>query len=353
MVLRYADVRATARNWQAFTSDAPFRVPIPSEHDLRPVRQLPIETDPPEHTVYRRIIAGPFSGQAAAANRPDVERIARELLEPALARGRLEVVRGFALPLQSRALAVMLGRPQHEAEEWISWGTHVFHDHHDSEEGHASALDRYLERAIHEADRDPGEDFFGLLARARIDGRPLTRDERLGFASVTFAGGRDTVINAIANCVHHLAEHRDDLARLRDDPDLIGPAIEEFLRFFSPLTHIGRIARAETDVLGRTVAADSVVSLCFASANRDESVFDRAAECVIDRTSNRHLAFGFGPHTCIGAPHARMVLSVVLQLIAARVRRMSVVEAKPVSHKLGSLRRRVGFDPLHVALEAL
>jgi cytochrome P450 len=253
MVLRYADLRAVARNWHTFTSDAPFRVPIPSEHDVRPVRQLPIETDPPDHGDYRRIVLKPFSAAVAAANRPEVELIAGALLDDALDRGRLEVVRSFALPIQSRGLALMLGRPQEEAEEWISWGTHVFRDFHDSEGGHASALDRYIARATDAALARPGEgdDFFGLLARSEFRGRRLTREEIIGFANLTFAGGRDTVINSIANCLYYLAQHDEVFQRLRTEPELLEPAIEEFLRYFSPLTHIGRIVRSETHLLGR------------------------------------------------------------------------------------------------------
>lgn len=189
MALRYADLRAIARDWQTFTSDAPFRVPIPSEQDVRPVRQLPIETDPPDHGDYRRIVLKPFSTAVAEANRPEVQRIAGALLDDALERGHLEVVRSFALPIQSRALALMLGRTPQEADEWISWGTHVFRDFHDSTEGHATALDSYLERVTDAALEQPGDDFFGLLARSEFRGRRLTREEIIGFANLAFAGG--------------------------------------------------------------------------------------------------------------------------------------------------------------------
>jgi cytochrome P450 len=352
MALRYADLRAVARNWRTFTSDAPFRVPIPSERGVRPVRQLPIEVDPPEHGDYRRLVGKPFSPATSATIEPDVRRIADSLLDVGLEAQELEIVRSFAVPLQSRALAAMLGRSKAEADVWTAWGTHVFRDFHDSEEGHARELDLYLEHAVDEAIAHPGDDFFGLLATAIFRGRRLTREEMLGFANLTFAGGRDTVINSIANILHYLAQHPAAFERLRSHPNQIPTAIEEFLRYFSPLTHIGRITRTRTNLLDRELDADTSVSLCFASANRDETVFEDASECVLDRDPNRHLAFGFGPHTCLGAPHARMILAVVLDVFVTRVRHLAVVEATEVWEELGSVRRLVGFDPLVLELAA-
>lgn len=350
MVLRYDDLKAVTRDWQRFTSDAPFRVPIPSEHDVRSVRQLPIECDPPDHMEYRELVKVPFSRATAAAIEPDVRAIADELLAPALENRSLEVVRSFALPLQSRSLALMLGRSRAEADQWISWGTHVFRDSGATEGSHASDLDAYLDGAIADAVRRPGDDFFGLLATAEFRGRRLTREEMLGFANLTFAGGRDTVINAITNSVFHLASNPHVLERLRTDRDLIPTATEELLRYFSPLTHIGRIATEETDLHGRRVCPGDVVSLGFASANRDESVFERADECLVDRKPNRHIAFGHGPHTCLGAPLARMVMSVVLDRIVESVERVDVTEAEAKIEDLGPVHRQVGFDRLVVSL---
>lgn len=350
MVLGYAELKAVARDWSTFTSDAPFRVPIPSEHDVRSVRQLPIETDPPDHTDYRHIVREPFSRSTADAIAPDVARVVGALLDTALSTGTLEVVRGFALPTQSHALALMLGRSAEEASEWISWGTHVFRDREGSPNGHADELDRFLQRAVDEAVERRGKDFFGLLATATFRGRKLTRDEMLGFANLTFAGGRDTVINSITNSIHHLAQHPAALDELRRRPELVHSATEEFLRYFSPLTHIGRVVATDAEVSGRPVPAGGVVSLCYASANRDEEVFDAADECILDRRPNRHVAFGHGPHTCLGAPLARMVLTVVLDCFATKVSTASVVESAAKIEDLGSMERQVGFERLVLAL---
>ncbi len=350
MVLGYEDLREVASNWHTFSSDAPFRVPIPSEENVRTVRQLPIETNPPQHTAYRALISEPFSWRRSATIRSEVERIASELVQSGLDAGSIEIVRSFALPLQSRALALMLGRPASEAEEWISWGTHVFRDFEAGAAGHASDLDAYLNRAIDEAMREPGEDFFGMLATTTLEGRNLTRAEILGFANLTFAGGRDTVINAVTNAIHHLVTHPADLSRLRDDRSLVPTAVEEFLRFFSPITHIGRVVEHEATLAGHHVGDDSVVSLCFASANRDATAFERADECLIDRRPNRHVAFGHGPHRCIGAPQAKTVLTAALDAFVGRVAAARVLEARPKVEELGPVRRQVGFERLLISL---
>ena len=128
MILRHEDVRKAAKDWATFSSDAPFRVPIPSEENVRSMRQLPVETDPPDHTDYRKI-AEPFFQRAKDPQViAQVETLIGGLLDEALRRDSIEVVREFALPIQSRALAYLLNVPESEAELWISWGTHVFRD---------------------------------------------------------------------------------------------------------------------------------------------------------------------------------------------------------------------------------
>lgn len=346
MVLGYDALKAVTRDWSRYTSDAPFRVPIPAEHDVRSVRQLPIETDPPDHTDYRRVVRSPFSRRRAREIQPAVRAVVAELLDGSLSGDDVEIVHSFALPLQSRALALMLGRPARDAEEYISWGTHVFRDREQS--GSTDAMTTYLQCRIDEAIDSPGDDFFGLLATARFRGRRLTRDEMLGFGNLTFAGGRDTTIAAVATAIAHLAELPGALDRLRGDDALTKTAVEELLRFYSPLTHIGRVVAEDTTLEGRPVAAGSVVSLCFASANRDASVFERADECLLDRTANRHVAFGNGPHTCLGAPLARMILRTLLAGMAERVARVDVVDAAAKTEDLGALRRQAGYDRLVV-----
>ncbi len=344
MLLRHADVRAAARDVATYSSDAPFRVPIPSEETMRTVRQLPIETDPPLHTDYRAIVE-PFF---ARAKKPEVvakvESLIGEVLTAALAAGEVEVVREMALPVQSRALTYLLDVPESEAAVWTGWGVHVFYD----EGSRGNVLEDYLNAKFDaaEAAGATGDDFFSALARAEFRGRPLTREEAVGFANLAFAGGRDTVIYSIACAVAYLAAHPEALDFLRGDPKRAVLASEELFRAFMPLTHIGRVCPAHTEVKGVPVPPGGRVSLCWASANFDEDAFEDPGEVRLDRKPNPHLSFGFGAHLCLGAPHARLILRTLLKALAERVRSVEVVEAEERTEAEQAYSRTLGYHSL-------
>lgn len=351
MVLRHEDVRAAAKDWRTFSSNAPFRVPIPSEEEVRTMRQLPVEIDPPEHTEYRKIVEPFFQRAKDPGMVARVEALMGEMVGEALARGTMEVVRELALPIQSRALTYLLNVDEGEAATWISWGTHVFRDGGDGQKKGA-ALEAYLHAQLDRAEAHPGEDFFSALTKATFRGRMLTREEMMGFANLTFAGGRDTVIHTISGVLAHLAAHPEALAFLRDDPSRIVHASEEFFRVITPLTHIGRVCPVATTVQGVGVPADGRVSLCWASANQDGRVFDAPEEVRLDRKPNPHLAFGFGAHLCLGAAHARLLLRTLLQTCVDRVGALTVLEAHERVEDEATYRRVVGFESLRLAFKA-
>lgn len=351
MILRHEDVRKSAKDWQTFSSDAPFRVPIPSEEDVRTMRQLPIETDPPEHTEYRAI-AEPFFKRAKDPGMiARVEALIDRLLDEALSRDTSEIVHEFALPLQSHALTYLLNVPESEAETWIGWGIHVFRVRDGLKPG--TELEEYLHRQFDRAEAAPGEDFFSALVQAEFRGRRLTREEVMGFANLAFAGGRDTIIHTVSNIFAYLSGNPAALDFLREDPGRAVHASEEFFRVYIPLTHIGRVCPADTEVGGVTVPAGQRVSLCWSSANRDETVFEDADEIRLDRKPNPHLAFGFGTHLCLGAPHARLLVRTLLQKIAGRVSAVEVLDCEERVEREEKYERVVGYDSLRVRLSPL
>ncbi len=349
MLLRHDEVRRAAKDWQTYSSDAPFRVPIPSEEHLRSVRQLPIEVDPPDHDDYRRLVEPFFLRARQPAFVARVEAIVERLLDESLGGAPVEIVEGFALPLQSRALAVLLDVPDTEADTWIGWGVHVFH----GADGAAKArqLEAYLGARFDRAVAAPGDDFFSLLTRAHFRGRPLTRAEMLGFANLAFAGGRDTIIHSVACAIGHLATTPADLDFLRADPERIVHAAEEFFRVFMPLTHIGRVCPAGGEIHGVTVAAGGRVSLGWASANLDETVFDDPLAIRLDRRPNPHVAFGFGAHLCLGAAHSRTIMKVLLGALCRRVARIEVLSHRDRVERTAAYERRLGYDALVVRME--
>lgn len=343
LILRYRDVRLAAKNWQTFSSDAPFRIPVPSEEDVRSVRQLPIEADPPVHTQFRALVE-PFFRRA---QHPDyVERIyalISELLAEASRKPSIDVINDFALPLQSRALTYLLNVPESEADIYVHWGTHVFRDVRDG----ATDVDRYVREQLARAKNDPdATDFFAELTRMNVEGRPLTAEEMQGIANLTFAGGRDTVINAVVNMVYYFAEHPEAFRAIAHDERQINLAAEEFVRVLSPLTFIARVCPHATEIASQDITPDSRVGLCWAAANFDETVFDAPETLRLDRSPNPHVGFGSGHHTCLGAHQARAIMRSLIVALAKETSGVEVLKAVPKFEENNAYRRTVSFEEL-------
>jgi cytochrome P450 len=352
MILRHEDLRIAAKDWRNFSSDAPMHISQPPEVEVRTVRQLPLEIDPPEHTDYR-VIAEPFFNRAKLPEViATVEQIVRGLLDEAFGRESTEVVSQFAVPLQCQALAILLNLPASEADVWIKWGTHVFRGGngklHDDAKAKGAALEAYMGELLDRGLAQPGDDFFSALNRATFRGRSLTRAEMLGFGSIMFLGGRDTLINSISGVIGYLSSNPAALDYLRDDPKRIVNASEEFFRAISPVTHLARICPVGAEVQGVWVEPGDLASLCFASANYDETVFTSPEEVRLDRKPNPHVAFGFGPHLCLGAPHARLVVRTILKCFCEQVGRLETLSAQEKVEKEASYNRVLAFESLTI-----
>ncbi len=348
MILRFKDVKDAIKNPEKFRSEA-FRVPIPSEEDVRSVRQIPVEVNPPEHGPYRAIVEPYFRRPLLPEMIEKVDALVRELLSAAMQTDSIELVRQFALPLQSRALTYLLNVPESEATTWISWGTHVYRDGGDGK-AKGAKLDAYIESALDKAAAHPGEDFFSALTQATFQGRPLTREEMMGFVNLTFAGGRDTIINSVSSVLGLIAQDPQLLEYLRAHPKMILSASEEFMRVISPLTHTGRVCPVDTDVLGEQVRADERVSVCWASANYDETVFEAPQEIRLDRKPNPHIAYGFGTHLCLGAAHARLIIRTILRQLCEGVESIQILEATKNEPNEADFLRHVGYKSLIVKI---
>lgn len=351
MLLRHEEVRQAAKDWQTFSSDTPFRVPIPSEEAVRSVRQLPIETNPPEHTEYRAIVEPFFNRAKQPEVITKVETLIGTMLDDALRSEAIEAVHDFALPIQSHALTYLLDVPESEAKQYISWGIHVFKVTN-GEFKQGNALDDYLSAQLNRATAHPGDDFFSALTRAHYQGRPLTREEMMGFANLTFAGGRDTVIHSLTSILAYFGENPAALSYLREDPRRIVLASEEFFRVFMPLTHIGRTCPVTTQVQGAEVPAGQRISLGWASANFDEKAFAAPHEIRLDRKPNPHVSFGVGTHLCLGAPHARLLVRTLLQQLVVKVGRIDILSSVNRLEKEPDFERKVGYESLTLRFTA-
>lgn len=346
MILRHQNVREAAKDTTTYSSDAPRRIPIPSEEDVRTVRQYPLEVDPPVHAAYRKIVEPFFLRPKQAKVLAKINGLIDSLLFKALEADSIDAVKDFAIPLQSYALTYLLNVPEEEAELWVSWGLHVFKDGDGKSKG--LFMEEYSQRMFVAAAENPGEDFFSALNQVEFEGRLLSMEEKLGFANIAFAGGRDTIIHTATRIISHFAETPLDLAWIREDPKRINLASEEFFRLFIPLTHIGRVCPVKTDVHGFEVAPEGRVSLCWSSANRDAAVFDEPNVTKLDRRPNPHLAFGFGAHLCLGAHHARAIMRGLIRALAENVSQIEILQADELIERESDYSRMIGYESLRV-----
>jgi len=355
ILLRLKDVRKSAKNWKTFQSggEEVGRIVVPSEVHIREVRQIPFEVDPPQHADYRNLVEPWFKRPLEKVYQEKLSTIVEKVIDDVLNEDAIEVVEKFSLVIQSRALTVLLNTPFEESKTWIDWGTHVFRSEESALDGDkANILYDYIDKEIDRAIENPTDDLYSKLLASEIDGRKLTKEEVKGVMILTFAGGRDTVINTITNSIAYFAEHPESLAKIKTNPEITGRAIEELIRYFAPLTHMGRVTTKDVEVCEHATKAQSRISLCWASANRDARTFEKPNEIVIDREINPHVSFGFGTHNCLGATHARTLMKVILTTLVDKVKTIDILEHADNIEDLDQFKRKVGFHELKVKFNA-
>jgi cytochrome P450 len=344
-ITSHADVKAAAKDPSTYSSR------LLGDADVRSYHQLPLEVDPPEHTAWRSILTPVFARQAVGLLEPELRAVATEIVAGLVARGSAEAVHELALPLVAAAIGRAFGRPQ-DVDELRSWGTSSWETLPDGTRD-GSRLEAYLTRVFDEVERQPGDDAFSKIAWAEIDGRRLTRTEMHGMGNLILAGGRDTVIALISGAVWHLGGAPHERARLAADPTAVPAAVEEMLRFLSPLQKMERLAMAEVTGSWGHAGSGDIVLLGFGRANHDPAVFADPGTIRLDRSPNPHVAFGNGPHTCIGVHLARLEARVFLEALLAAVPDWRIGSGAQITWEdVGSSRVPVWFDTLPIEVGA-
>lgn len=354
MILGLKEVRKCAHNWQKFQSGAqPGRIVIPSEVSIRETRQIPFEVDPPAHKSYRNLLEVWFKRPLEKGYVKRLEKIIYDSIDEAISKKSLDVVNDFSLKIQSQALTLLLNVPMETSKTWIEWGTHVFRSEGTSLDGQKAAiLYDYIDHQITLAMEEPSDSLYSKLIETQLDGKKLTREEIKGILILTFAGGRDTLINTITNTIAYFAEHPEQLKYIKNNPEIKKKAVEELIRYFAPLTHMGRVTTSDSEVSNCEIKANSRISLCWASANRDASVFENPNEVILDRKINPHVSFGFGVHNCLGATHARQLLYTLISVLSIKINSIKILNYEENIENLGEFKRKVGFNTLEVKFMA-
>src|SRR3984957_18938567 len=327
-LLKYEGVRLVSSSPAAFTSTQGITIPDPAMP--RPVQPGSlIFTDPPRHRQMRKLINSGFTRRRVSVLEPKIREIVRGILDGMQLDSVHEFAEEIAAPLPTRLIAELIGAPPDDWEQFRAWS--------DAATGTADPeieldplvaagqLFEYFHKLIGAKRVEPRDDLLSVLAGAEIDGDRLTDQDLLNFAFLLLVAGNETTRNLIALGTLALIAHPDECGKLVDDPSLIPGAVEEMLRWTSPVTHMARTAAADVEIRGQLIKQGDTVVMFYGSANRDEEIFGSdAEEFKVIRSPNPHIAFGCGEHSCIGSQLARLEACVLFEVLLGRYAKLEL-----------------------------
>ena len=353
LITRYEDVLAVlkderfVKNWRsALTPEQRAEIP-PIPEVMKPLSQNMLDTDPPDHERLRALVSKAFTPRLIERMRPRVQAIADGLLDAVQDRGGMDLIDDYAFPLPITVIAELLGVPAEDRNNFREWSDAAVSGNASQEYleeiliPHMQAFTDYLRALFEEKHANPRDDLVSALVQAEEAGDKLSEDELLGMVFLLLVAGHETTVNLIGNGVLALLQHPDQLRKLKDDPSLIKPAVEELLRYDGPVeTSTERFAREDVD-MGRTVIPrGEMVLVVLAAADHDPERFSDPDDLDITRTDNRHLAFGKGIHHCLGAPLARMEGQIAISTLLRRMPNLRLNEpAESLSWRPGMILR--------------
>lgn len=328
-VFRYADVEHVITDFSSFSSQGGC-------NDI-------LGMDPPQHRFYRNLITSAFTPRAIERLKGRVAEITQELLGDVRLASPIDFVTALAYPLPTTVIAELLGAPTADRPLFIHWADGLLSQQlSDAEVFRPQAQEMQLLGQIYEEMRDyftalleerahtPRDDLMSALLQATVEGKRLSQEELLSFCTSLLVAGHVTTTNLLSQAIRCLDEHPDALGQIQKQPEVLPGAIEEVLRFASPVWRLIRTTREAVDIAGVTIPEGALVFAWLASANRDEEQFPDPERFDITRTPNRHLAFGHGIHFCIGAPLARMEAAVALPIILTQFPNLRVAHEEPL-----------------------
>lgn len=364
-VFRYEDVRTVLSDHTNFSSQY-GQIDLPKVGEAGEARRQSamITTDPPRHTQLRSLVNKAFTPRAVLALEPRIEEIANELLNKVAGIHEFDLVQYFSYPLPVIVIAEMLGIPPTDREKFKYWSDEVVASADNMIGGNApesqsahQEMNVYFREVIAERRKHPQDDLISALLNAEEDHQHLTEEDILSLCWLLLVAGNETTTNLISNAVRTLLEHPEPYsqlkASLKGGPDLLLQAIEETLRYRSPIQAMFRITAQEVKMGGQTIPAGERVIAWIGSANRDERKFPEAERFDITRNPNPHLAFGHGIHFCLGAPLARLEARIALSTLLRRFPDISRVNDDDLEPARGFIVHGVSHLPLRLESQEL
>jgi cytochrome P450 len=325
VISRYEDVMWALRHPEIFSSEMEMHMQLGTERPM-----IPQQIDPPAQTRYRRLLDPHFSRRKMEQLAPGVARHARELIDGFARKGECEFDADFAIPLPCTAFLDLLGLPASDLGFFLELKDDIIRPHkgrpgvaHTELQPVRNAAGarnyEYFRRALDEREARPREDMLTALARAEIDGERLSRNEILDICFLLLLAGLDTVTSTLGCNMTYLASNPEQRERLLNDPKLIPGAVEELLRWETPVVAVPRLVKRNVTLSGVELKEGELATLLIGSANTDDEHFEDAQVVDFERERNIHAAFGAGPHRCLGSHLARMELRVAMEVWHERI----------------------------------
>jgi cytochrome P450 len=343
LVTRYEDARQALTDPRLSQAIQPPKVNDAIPPDIgAAIGHHMLAVDPPDHTRLRRLVTAAFTARRIEALRPRIEQITDELLDAMAGREQVDLIDALAFPLPIQVICELLGIPSQDRDSFRSWSNTLVGGEALRVQLPAAmtALVSYVRALIADRRQHPGDDLLSGLIAVRDQADRLSEDELSSMVFLLLIAGHETTVNLIGNGSYLLLSHRERWERLRADPALLPAAIEEFLRYESPVeTATFRITTEAMEIGGAIVPAGEIVVVSLLSANRDEKRFPDAAELRLDRPQNPHMAFGHGIHYCLGAPLARLEAKAAFSKLLARFPGLRLATDEEPSWRPGLLLR--------------
>lgn len=300
-----------------------------------PLKMIPLESDPPEHAQYRNVVGRVLAPGAIKERTGQIEAVTHALIDTFVAAGECEFMEAIAKPLPTTIFTALMGLPLEESEKFLRWNHVLLHSLTEAEaQKGGMEIMGYLNNLIFKRRSEPQDDLVSALIQGQIDGRPLKHEEILGYCFLLFIAGLDTVTGALGYIAAHLAQHPEDQSRLREKPEQIGLAVEEFLRRYSIVNANRRVTR-DLEFRGVQMKAGDFVLASTPLANLDPKAFECPHLAKLDRNPNPHMAFSYGPHRCMGSHLARAELVTLVRLFLNRVPSFRLKQGTVLRHYSG------------------